>query len=165
MVDGEGRESGSIDSSVLEAGVVSPSFREGFRHGVIRLLAHLLGLIVHDINESSWSRREHPDAFRVVEEGNRRDDRRESFGCELGGLSLERGLEDPVLETLVGEVDAELIERVRPGSEAREVLESGEVEDSDEVGEVISTETFVDVLVEPGEEESVERLGEVVSVG
>jgi hypothetical protein len=165
VADGERREAGSVDGAGLEAGMVPPSLREGVGHGVIRLLAHPPRLVVHDVDEPSRRRRKHSDALRVVEEGDVRDDGRQVLGSKLGSLTLERRLEDPVVETLVGKIDAELVDRVGASTEAGEVLEAGQVEDADEGRKVVSAESFVDVLVEPGEEEGVESFGEVVSVG
>ena len=63
-------------------------------------------------------------------------------------MALEQLPLNEVVQPLVGKVDAELIQRVRA---ACQVLRAGQVEQTDERGEVVLAQTLVDVLVEPGD--------------
>ena len=76
-------------------------------------------------------------------------------------MTLKKPSLNPVVQSLIGEVDAEVIERI--GS-AGHVLGAGKVEKADESGKIIAAQTLVDVLIQPSEEQRVKRFGEVISI-
>lgn len=67
-------------------------------------------------------------------------------------MTLEQLSLDSVLYPFIGEIHSKLIEGV--GS-AGHVLQSGEIEEANECGEVVMTEMLVNALVEPSEEKGV----------
>lgn len=81
------------------------------------------------MNESSGFVLEESDALGVIEVRNGGDEARDAFRVVFRHVALEDPLLRPVLQPLVGKVDAELVERVGP---ARHVLRPGEVEEADE---------------------------------
>jgi hypothetical protein len=65
-------------------------------------------------------------------------------------VTLKRPSLNPVVQSLIGEVDAEVIEGI--GS-AGHVLGARKVEEADESGKIIAAQTLVDVLIQPSEEQ------------
>jgi hypothetical protein len=76
-------------------------------------------------------------------------------------MALKKPPLSPVVQSLIGKIDAEVIEGV--GS-AGHVLGAQEVEKADESSKIITAQTLIDVLIQPSEEQRVERFGEVVSI-
>jgi len=76
-------------------------------------------------------------------------------------VALKRPPLNPVVQSIIGKVDAEVIQGV--GS-AGHVLGARKVEEADESGKIITAQTLVDVLIQPSEEQRVKRFGEVISV-
>lgn len=128
---------------------------------MVRLLRGTPRLIVHDVREAAGLVLQEAKALCVVKVRHMWHKARDAFGVVLLDMTLEEALLGPVLQTFVGKVDAELIKGV---GAAREVLGTGQVEQTNEGGKVVTAETLVDVLVEPCEEQRVERFCEVVSV-
>ena len=136
VIDGERRESGSVGISKLEGRVAVPSLREGLDHGVISLLRGPACLVVHDVNQTTWSMLEKAKTFGVIEVRDLRDEMSNSFGSVLRNVGLEQTLLNEILKSFICEVDAELIEGVGATSH---VLWSRKIEQTDEGDKVVAT--------------------------
>jgi hypothetical protein len=101
------------------------------------------------VNEATRLVLQEPNALSVIEVGYCGDKARYALGCVLVNVGLEKPLLDPVVQPLIGEVDAEVIEGVRS---TRHVLWSREIEETDERSEVVTAQALVDMLIQPSEE-------------
>ena len=125
MIDGECGESRSVGVPELERGVAVPSLSKSFDHGVIGLLRDPARLIIHDVDQTTWSMLKKSKAFGVVEVRNAGDMVGDSFSRVLWNVVLEKAFLNEILESFVGEVDAELVEGI---GRAGHVLWSREIE-------------------------------------
>ena len=161
VVDGERREAGAVHTAGLERGVVGPALGDSLHHRVVGLAGLATSLIVHDVDEATRAVMEESYTFGVVEVGNVRNETRDALVVVLLDMRLKQAPLDEVQKTLIRVVDAELVQGVRT---TRHVLWTREIEETDEVGEVVTAQPLVDVLVQPCEEEGVQGLREFVSV-
>jgi hypothetical protein len=97
----------------------------------------------------------------LVEVENCGDETWYAFSCVLVDVTLKKPPLNLVVQSLIGEVDAEVIQGV--GS-AGHVLGAQKVEEVNESGKIITAQTLVDVLIQPSKEQRVKRFGEVISV-
>ena len=102
-----------------------PSLSKSFDHGVIGLLRDPARLIIHDVDQTTWSMLKKSKAFGVVEVRNAGDVVGDSFSRVLWNVVLEKAFLNEILESFVGEVDAELVEGI---GRAGHVLWSREIE-------------------------------------
>jgi len=87
-----------------------------------------------------------PDALPVVKVGNLWDKLQDVFSCVLGDVGFEQSALNVILQTFIGEVDAELVEGIRsPGR----ILRTWEIEEADEGRKVVPAKALVDVLIQP----------------
>lgn len=110
------------------------------------LFRRAAGLVVHYVDEPARLILQESHAFRIVEIGYLWDKAGNAFAVILGNVAFEELLLNEMMKALVGKVDGKLVEGI--GSR-REVLGSRKVEKADKGDEIIATETFIDVFVEP----------------
>jgi hypothetical protein len=103
---------------------------------MISLLRGPTCLVVHNVDQAAGSMLKEPNAFGVVEVRNVGDVVGNSFSRVLRKVVLEKTFLDEVLESFVGEIDTELVERV---GAAGHVLWSGKIEQTNESDEIVAT--------------------------
>ena len=113
------------------------------------------GLVIHDMNQTSWYILEETNAFNVVKVGNLQNKTGDAFDGVFIHVPFKQRFLNPVLEAFIGKVDAKLIQRIRT---AGHVLRPRKIEETDESGKVVFAELLVDVFIQPGKEKRVKGL-------
>src|SRR6202035_6025913 len=112
MVDGESREARSIGNPTLERRMIRPPFRKCFHHSVIGFLWRSPCLVIHNMHETPWLILQQPHTLRIIEVRYLWYESRDPFRCVLVHMALKESTLNTVLQPLIREIHAELVEGI-----------------------------------------------------